>query len=226
MGTTNTRRSTRGVWATRLAAAVAIAALGLTACSNNEEPEKSAVEIAAESNAKTASDGGGDDASDSGEADGFAMPPENEGILPPDRANYPGIDTETDEGAKQTVKFFFDAMYYGYATGDTAPLESVSGSGCKQCKSTVGEIEERTTKLGMFNLGHTIEAVDLTTVESDRPGQTAVYYLYLEPPADQVSEENGLVSFPGTKMDSATYLKFFDGQWRVSDVNWVEYPDE
>ncbi|MDO5645799.1 MAG: DUF6318 family protein [Dermabacter sp.] len=224
MATTNMGRSTRGVWARRLAAAVAIAALGLTACSNDAEPEKSAVETTAESNEKPASDSGGDDASDGGEADGFAMPPENEGLLPPDRANYPGIDSETDEGAEQTVRFFFDAMYYGYATGDTAPLESISGKKCIQCTIAIEDIRERAEVEGAFLVGYSLESKQLTKIPSDRDGLTAVYYAYHEGAMDKHYKDGQVETFTPRNMHSSVYLAWLDKRWQIVDIGWAEDP--
>ncbi|MDO5645862.1 MAG: DUF6318 family protein [Dermabacter sp.] len=225
MATTNMGRTTRGVWAKRLAAAVAIAALGLTACSNDEEPEKPAVETTAESNEKAASDSGGDDASDGGEAGGFAMPPENEGLLPPDRANYPGIDSETDEGAEQTVRFFIDAVYYGNATGDTAPIESVSASNCTLCLKAIDDIDTQTGIEGSFLVGYAVEPQMLTVAPPNQPGLTSIYYAYREGDASRHSSDGRIDSYAGRAMHSAANLRLKDGRWEVVTIVWEEDSD-
>ncbi len=51
----------------------------------------------------------------------------------PDRANYPTIDSPREDGAAATLLYFFHSTHYGAASGDVAPLESVSHPDCQKC---------------------------------------------------------------------------------------------
>ncbi|MDO5645801.1 MAG: DUF6318 family protein [Dermabacter sp.] len=150
------------------------------------------------------------------------MPPENEGILPPDRANYPGIDTETDEGAEQTVKFFFDAMYYGYATGDTVPIENVASENCTQCIVAIKDIRRRTQVDGTFLVGHNSEPLEIHVSAPESDQRTTIYYAYKEGAAAGISQDGGQQVFLERKMHSATDLAFIEGRWSVVDIAWEE----
>ena len=67
--------------------------------------------------------------------------PENEALKAPDKTDYLGISYPTDQGAQATARYFIDAMYYGYATGDTGPLESVTDhASCVECTELINDI--------------------------------------------------------------------------------------
>lgn len=210
-----------------------MAVLGLAACSaegGRDAPRLDLASSAASDAGGVQGTSGGEGASDGGnatdEASGFGMPPENEGLLPPDRANYPGIDTETDEGAQQTVKFFFDAMYYGYATGDTEPLESVSSKNCVQCTIAIDDIRERAEVEGAFLVGHSVEDERLTVAPSERAGQARIYYAYIEGATTKYYGDGRVEEFPARRMHSAAHLAFTVERWSITEIGWAENRDE
>ncbi|MDO5644547.1 MAG: DUF6318 family protein [Dermabacter sp.] len=222
MATTNMGRKTRGVWAKRLAAVVAIAALGLTACTADGEKESSGQgsDSGASSDAGGASDGGGIDGGGNEEPDEFAMPTENEALQPPDPANYPGMELQNDEGAKQATRFFIDALYYGHATGDTVPLESVSTTDCTVCSEAINKIHERTQTEESFIVGYAIEIQELYLVTPDEAGLTTVYYAFYEGPTERRFKDRPSESHEGRNMHAFADLKFQDEGWRIVDAGW------
>ena len=99
--------------------------------------------------ALSSSDSGGGDASggasDAGGADSDVrtkgLPPENEALKAPDKTDYLGISYPTDQGAQAAAKYFFDAMFYGHATGDTTPFaEIIDQNSCGTCSDTLEQI--------------------------------------------------------------------------------------
>ncbi|MDO5644545.1 MAG: DUF6318 family protein [Dermabacter sp.] len=221
----------RGSWARRLAAAVAIATLGLTACSKEEEPEKSEIQIAQEKKfgpSGQPSDNGGADAGngDEGtEAVGFAIPPQNKGMASPDPVNYPGMDSESDEGAEQAMRFFIDARYYGYATGDTAPLESVSHKNCKPCLEAVDDIRSRTREQGAFLTSYSIEPQEVVDYVPTRPGVRTIYYAYREGESERLFSDGSTSTYSGGNMNAVADLKVVDGRWQVLYAEWGSNTD-
>lgn len=59
----------------------------------------------------------------------------------PNPADFPGMEQQTEEGAKQAFRYFWAALLYGYATGDSRPFVDLSSVDCKYCASARGDIE-------------------------------------------------------------------------------------
>lgn len=62
-------------------------------------------------------------------------------VPPPNPADFPGMDQQTEEGARQTYRYFWAAILYGYQSGETRPLDSVSGDTCEYCSDVKAAIE-------------------------------------------------------------------------------------
>lgn len=149
------------------------------------------------------------------------MPAKNKGLQPPDRANYPGIDSEGAEGAEQTVRFFFDAKYYANATGDVSFMESVARSDCEVCLSVIDDIRERTTGEGEFYTKYSLEPRKLgETALYREEGWTHVYYVYLDGEIDVLDKNGKTESHPAELIHAGAYLIFEDGRWLLTSVNW------
>ena len=171
------------------------------------------------SDAGGADSGGGSDGG--GEASGRTpnLPPENAALEAPDFKDYTGIKYETDQGAQETVRFFFDAMYYGYATGDISPFQRVaSSSECPACAKKSEQIVEWSAK-GKYLTPSEVTAVSLETVERTEDGAD-VQYEFVVSSLDVVSEEKVERSYPETRYRAIFRLKFANGHWSVVDCAW------
>lgn len=125
---------------------VALVAAGLVGCGGGESAGSPTL-AAKPSTSSSSSDAGGSDgggASDGGGEESSRtanLPPENAALEAPDFKDDTGIKYETDQGAQETVRFFFDAMYYGYATGDTSPFKRVANSSeCPACAKSQSKL--------------------------------------------------------------------------------------
>lgn len=214
-------------WRNGLVAVVALSVLALNACGTHEEiggPPAGVTTGAASDAGSTSSSGGGGSASDggdeSGNAGGYTMPSENAGMQPPDRANYPGIDSEGVEGAEQTVRFFFDARYYAYATGDVGPLESVTRSDCEVCVRVIEHVRESTSVEGKFITKYSLEPQKLGETAIHREGLTHVYYVFLDGEMDVLDKDRNVETLPAETIHAGAYLIFEDGRWLLTRVSW------
>lgn len=218
-------------WLKRLVAVVAIAVLGLAACTADGGKESSGQgsDSGASSDAGGASDGGGiDGASDGGasdEPDEFAMPPENEALTQPDPANYPGMDSASYSGAEVTVRYFVDAMYYGFATGDTGPMESVTSQYCPECHRFKNAILARTNVYGEYDVGASIQPQEMHEDVSRGEGLRAVYYAFYEDEHSTRLSNGTMEVNSGRNMISIVDLEYWRGRWQVVDFTWGENPD-
>lgn len=218
-------------WLKRLAAMVAIAVLGLAACTaeGGKESSGQGSDSGASSDAGGASDGGGiNGASDGGgsdEPDEFAMPPENEALSQPNPANYPGIESPAYVGAQETARYFYDAMYYGFATGDTGPLESVSSIQCGGCQRVIYGTLARTRVYGQYDIGLSIHPQEMFEYDPYNGGMRGVYYAYYEGEHSTRLGNGTVEPESGRNMHSVVDLDFEDGRWQVVDFWWEENPD-
>ncbi|MDO5644544.1 MAG: DUF6318 family protein [Dermabacter sp.] len=218
-------------WLRRLAAVAAIVVLGLAACTADGGKESSGQgsDSGASSDAggvpdsgvdASASDGGGSD-----EPDEFAMPPENEARTQPNPAHYPGIESPAYVGAQETARYFLDAMYYGFETGDTGPLESVSSDRCGECQSFVYATLARTRVYGVYDIGHSIHPQEMYEYDPYGGGMRAVYYAYYEGEHSTRLRDGTIEGDPGRNMHADIELEFQDGRWQVIYFVWGENSD-
>lgn len=121
-------------------AATSLLALGLTAC--GDDAAKPEAESASTSAGPTTSAAPAT-TSAAAETTPAATPPASTApaVAAPDPADYPGMDQQTEEGAKQTFRYFWDALAYGYQTGDTNPLSSASSPSCEYCSDARTDVE-------------------------------------------------------------------------------------
>lgn len=181
--------------------------------------------------ASAASDSGGGSsqgASDSGggESDGRTkgLPPENEALKAPDKADYLGISYPTDQGAQATARYFIDAMYYGYATGDTEPLADVSDhTSCVECTELINDIHSWRDK-GKYLTPARVKLDDEWIVDkSDDLTKTEYWFTVDELQVRQ--QDSTTKTIARTQTASAFHLAFKDGTWIVLACRWEKADD-
>ncbi|UEB90611.1 DUF6318 family protein [Dermabacter jinjuensis] len=209
---------------------VALVAAGLVGCGGGE-PAGGPTPAAQPSASSSSSDAGGSDSGGGSDGGGEAsgrtpnLPPENAALEAPDFKDYTGIKYETDQGAQETAKYFFDAMYYGYATGDTSPFKRVANaSECPACAKKSEQIVEWSTK-GKFLTPSEVTEVSLETVERTK-GWANVQYEFDVSALDVVSGEVVERSYPETRYRAIFRLKFAKGQWSVVDCAWEKVDED
>lgn len=179
--------------------------------------------------ASSSSDSGGGDASGGasdvggGEAGGrvTGLPPENEALKAPDKADYLGISYPTDQGAQAAAKYFFDAMFYGHATGDTTPFaEIIDQNSCDTCSDTLEQIVQWRSQKKF--IGRVSVSPDDIWVDEKNDQYFVVQYQYSigEVPVFVNGERES--SLPGKSFSAAVKLRFTDDRWRIVDAAWKD----
>ena len=218
---------------TQLFGAIGIVALvGALAGCGGEQVSGGSASAAPAAAASSSSDAGGSDAggaSDSGGAESGGrtegLPPENEALKAPDKGDYLGITYPTEQGAKEAAKYFFDAMLYGHATGDTGPFEEiVDQSSCSSCSGTLAEIVQwRDDK--KF-IGRVVVTVDDIWVQEKTEQFSVVQYQYSIDEVPVFVEGKRDSVLPGKSFSAAVKLHFVDDQWQVVDAAWKDREDD
>lgn len=62
-------------------------------------------------------------------------------VPPPNPAEFPGMDQQTEDGAKQAYRYFWAAVLYGHQTGDASIIEDMSMPECRYCNTPLGDVE-------------------------------------------------------------------------------------
>ncbi|WP_061212429.1 DUF6318 family protein [Dermabacter hominis] len=154
-----------------------------------------------------------------GRTDG--LPPHNAALTKPDGDVFEARHFATDEGAKATARYVIAALYYGYATGDTAPYESVVSLGaCKACGETLAEMDRwRENKQFASVVGVTPGEI---SIETTKDGYVVVRYQF-------TIEDLHPGSYGGSTEDQPTEqhtvnlkLDFSDGEWLVLHFDWLD----
>ncbi|GEM_PF-2672877 len=138
-------------------------------------------------------------------------------VAAPDPSAYPGMDEQTEEGAKQAFKYFFAALIYGYQTGDSKPLSSISAADCEYCNDAIEALTD------LQDAGQTWGSTQIAdrylSVEQEIPQGYVVGYGYevsehLEPGATP----NSTTSEPSAIYGAAGELVWENDSWRVGYV--------
>ncbi len=123
------------------------------------------------------------------------------------------------------MRYFFDAMYYGYSTGDVTAFERVAKpSECEACAKKSAQIREWSKK-GTYLTPAQISEVSLETVER-KDGQAGVQYEFLVSALDVVNRTDVERSYSKTKYRAIFRVKFVQNQWTVVDCAWEKVSDD
>ncbi|WP_141742367.1 DUF6318 family protein [Dermabacter sp. HMSC08H10] len=206
---------------------VALVAAGLVGCGGGE-PAGGPTLAAKPSTSSTTSDAGGSDgggASDGGGEESSRtanLPPENAALKAPDFKDYTGITYETDQGAQETVRFFFDAMYYGYATGDVSPFQRVvDESACEGCAKIINDVGTWRTS-GSYLTPSKNAALSLERMQDEDSyrGRTPIYYSFERSAAVKKTLDGKSENFPQQKYEASALLAWQNDHWEVVAVSW------
>ncbi|MFP5335298.1 MAG: DUF6318 family protein [Actinomycetes bacterium] len=135
----------------------------------------------------------------------------------PEPTMPPEAREQTAEGAAAFVRYWFDLVNYGYATGDTEPLELLSHPDCATCKSIADQINGRYGKGGRFDDGVISVGSAEATVPDER-GAALVTVGYKQEALKELSR-TGVVENSGTPEQGtlAVYV-LSDGAWTVFGI--------
>lgn len=176
-----------------------------TAASASNTPSANAAEPSAESTVEPTPI----PASSDGPAENWPTPEPPEAIYEP-----------TEEGVEALLEYWFEANRYARETGDTEPLEEVSEASCLLCDQYIDLTEET------FPTGWWVQDADTihnTYVRMD--GSTSASGLFmLDAGAFEAYWEGELHGeTPATDGSGMSFASdFVDGQWRMTELMWVE----
>ena len=168
------------------------------------------------------SDGGGEISSDGGGDETAVAAPD---VPEPDPADFPGMDEETQEGAEQALRFYWHSVVWGYQTGRTDNLESLSGDNCETCQGHRSDIEE-ISKNGNFWVDVNLDELGTVSEPAGNFDVEVGYIFAIE--EHEVLAESGQ---PSTEVPKQEYIvaagmNWKDGAWVIDGLRQSEREDD
>ena len=134
-------------------------------------------------------------------------------VAAPDPADYPGMDQQTEEGAKAFYRYFWDSYVYANLTGDPSILESLSGPDCGWCSSAAAEIRQDGATWESGSISYGDMAADLSL---DPPAVFATFDAVIQ---DRSPSSGSASNSEPEKMAAGSNISWVENRWRVDSVD-------
>ncbi|MCT1867161.1 DUF6318 family protein [Dermabacter sp. p3-SID358] len=142
----------------------------------------------------------------------------------PNRADYPGIDDESEAGAKSTATYLFAVYAYMIGTGDTAAWRELMDPSCEECMRFADNAEQLHASGGWIVGGEITLSDEKVTLTkggaSDGDATTAkVEATFHEAPAKLIDDPTREPATRGASSGKFTVgMHFVEGRWRVTSM--------
>ncbi len=203
-------------------AATSLLALGLTAC--GDDAAKPETESASTSAGPTTSAAPAT-TSTAAETTPVTTPPASTApaVAAPDPADYPGMDQQTEEGAKQAYRYFWDSIVFGYVAGDSSQVKSMSLPECAYCNEVSADIDSISSAGGVWSQTQIQEI--LMESSQGSPGVVSLDFGFIIPEhTESPSAESAPEFEPSTAFASGAELRWKDDGWKVFGVDLQAVP--
>ncbi|MGQ4506565.1 DUF6318 family protein [Dermabacteraceae bacterium P9123] len=143
---------------------------------------------------------------------------------PPDPADFPGMNENTDAGAIQTLKYWDMAMSYSIATGDISYAKKYTSNECDNCIATLSNIVSQ-HKRGIYGKSKSITHSDASVgLEKGRK----VYYVTSDVEGFSAVEDRGKTQSEAKDelYRFAAYMDYRNNQWQVVGLSFAREGDE
>ena len=163
-----------------------------------------------------ASDGGGDDGASDGGGDGDTQAAPD--IPAPDRADFPGMDEHTEEGAAQAFRYYIAMSMWAHQTGDDSSLPMLEDPDCSSCaelNATIAPLKEHNEYWSEFD----ITDVGIRTHDSDLNDVEVGYLFTISSHTRPNDTFKDRVDVPELEYSTVGGMNWNDGAWKVSGIN-------
>lgn len=139
-------------------------------------------------------------------------------VAAPDPADYPGMDQQTEEGAKQAFRFFWASYLSGYEGGGTSAFSSTFDPSCSYCLAAREDLETHDQHASYWSDAD-IEDLELS-LNSFSESEAVVTYVYRLSGHSEPSEDYSTrIDEPETVYATAGRLVWQGNKWLVLDVD-------
>lgn len=135
----------------------------------------------------------------------------------PNPADFPGMDQQTEDGAKQAYAFFWETYRFAMVTGDSQPFANQFTPDCNWCIAISNEI----TSNGSIWKSATVTASELDAYVVGE-GHFEVYtVLDVDPEWSSADFDNGREDrLRGGRYVAGSNVIWLDGSWKVASVDF------
>ncbi|WP_218220293.1 DUF6318 family protein [Nesterenkonia sp. Act20] len=130
------------------------------------------------------------------------------------------IYEETEEGALAALRYWFEAINYLQMTGDSGPVESVTGSECEVCLSRIDRyLDLYINEEGWYRADGTAAEDEISTVLEG--GETVAILFHIEDGEFEVFDASGEsqgVTPPRTYENAEATVGYEDGVWTLQEL--------
>lgn len=135
-------------------------------------------------------------------------------VPPPNPADFPGMDQQTEEGAKQAYRYFWAAIVYGYQTGDASIVEGMSMPQCVYCVSVKDDIQRLKTANALW--GPTTIEDRLLESKAEGDGKVVVTYVIDVSAHEEIDPQTGATTqSPIETYGTAGGAVWVEGGWKI-----------
>lgn len=121
-------------------------------------------------------------------------------------------------GAEAFVRHWVDVLNYAYETGDTGPLDAITGSACDLCAQAADSIEA-TYSTGGHIEGAVTSLVSIASPPPDDDGLVAVSVRYGQAASVDVDASGGRTAVDAVPEQNAGFiLEWADGSWQLVGI--------
>lgn len=133
----------------------------------------------------------------------------------PNPADFPGMDQQTEEGAKQAYVYFWNSYVFGKRTGDAEPLASVSTDNCGWCSASITDIRSQ----GAVWSGGTVDGGELLATYVDE-SHFQVYFAFALNVTEIPSSDGGAAPVDSAnKFEGASNVVWDESRWVIDSVD-------
>lgn len=141
----------------------------------------------------------------------------------PDPADFPGKDEHTEEGAKQAVRYYWAMLVWGFQTGDSSALESLSSPDCANCQSNLESIQFANENGKLWSTA-SINDESIYTSEPGNYEMVVQYTFVVGEHREPDFEADSVESVPATVYSTANGVSWSGAHWIIDGVNLESEP--
>lgn len=188
-------------------ATAGLLALSLAACDSGTPAKPTATTTSAPATATS-----------SAAASTTATAPSAPAVAAPDPADYPGMDQQTEDGAKQFFRFYWASVTHAYTTGDSRPISNLFSTACTYCTKTTQTIDRLSANEALWGAASIHSETSTTTSFGD--GQAEVLYdFFLTSHEESTDDFSARTIEPEVHYATAGKLHWIGNGWQVEAID-------
>lgn len=129
----------------------------------------------------------------------------------------PAAMEHSEAGATAFALFWFDALNWSLANGDTQLLADYTGAGCGQCNGYLIALQKWKDSGARLEGGLTVPLqLSIGPYAADQPVQLAS--AFITTPAQVVAKDGSVTAYAGGRTQGGVTVLWANGRWQMTDI--------